>query len=396
MSMNLNIKHFKTNIYSLFICLLCTMPIVDSISGAFHESYPIGQVYRLFFFAYIMILLIKVSGKSFLYVIIPFSVLLILQILTSVSGGYVVKSVQDTIKLFTPIMMIILFKVLFDRGKIHWDIFYNIFDLWSVLYPILIIIPSVSGLSSHAYDSSVGYKGFFYAINEVSFIMSCLVIYRFYALTKSINLKTIFLLGLNTICLILMGTKTGYASVAVGTVFFAISFFKERKVGKKIKIIGFVIASVICIFLFSDRIEVMTSGIFERWYYQRQLSYSTTDFLFSMRLRRIEEAFEIFFSGIYFPFGWGFGGELAGLPNVEMDFLDLLFRTGIVGFVFVVGFYFTAIRSFLFKNMWGTIIAIWSIALSFGAGHVLFYGQSGMMLALNMMVALVIYREKFY
>lgn len=35
----------------------------------------------------------------------------------------------------------------------------------------------------------------------------------------------------------------------------------------------------------------------------------------------------------------------------------------------------------------GVAIIIWSLALSFGAGHVLFYGQSGMMLAANIILA---------
>lgn len=39
-----------------------------------------------------------------------------------------------------------------------------------------------------------------------------------------------------------------------------------------------------------------------------------------MRLRRLEDAFNIYMDGNYLMFGWGLGGELAGFPNMEMDF----------------------------------------------------------------------------
>ena len=81
--------------------------------------------------------------------------------------------------------------------------------------------------------------------------------------------------------------------------------------------------------------------------------------------------------------GWGFAGEANGFPNMEMDFLDLLFRTGLVGFCIVCMFYVRKFCDVSKKSLWGALIIIWSIALSFGAGHVLFYGQSGMMLAFN-------------
>ena len=143
-----------------------------------------------------------------------------------------------------------------------------------------------------------------------------------------------------------------------------------------------------------NRIAAMTAGIFERWLYQRQLSYSTTDFLFSMRLRRLQDAFTTFFNGMYLPFGWGFGGELNGMENIEMDFIDLLLETGIVGFVYVLAFYGRKVKNILKSNLWSAVIVLWSFLLSFGAGHVLFYGQSGMMLALNIVYASLISKAK--
>ena len=60
---------------------------------------------------------------------------------------------------------------------------------------------------------------------------------------------------------------------------------------------------------------------------------------------------------------------------------------GIIGFLYVILFYGKEVIKVARKNMWGLLIVCWSLALSFGAGHVLFYGQSGMMLAANIILA---------
>lgn len=388
--MKISLKHSKINKYSLLIGLLYIMPIVDSISGFFHDIYPIGQFYRIVFFVYVSFLLMNSSMKTATGLIGAFLGFLIIQTLVSLPGGYAVKSIQDTIKLFTPILMVSLFQSLLSKGRIRRESFFNLLNCWSIVYPPLIIIPSVLGLNNYAYEGSVGWKGFFFAINEISFIISSLVIYRFYKLSQSINIKELCLLGLNVVCLIGMGTKTGYATIAVGIITFGIFFFREKKASKRLKIIGISFLVVIIAFLVRDRVVEMTNLIFERWFYQRQISYSTTDFLFSMRLRRISVAFSDFWDGFYLLFGWGFGGELAGKLNIEMDFIDLVLRTGIIGFFYVSIFYIRKIKYALKNNLWGTVIVVWSFALSFGAGHVLFYGQSGMMLALNITFASII------
>ena len=78
------------------------------------------------------------------------------------------------------------------------------------------------------------------------------------------------------------------------------------------------------------------------------------------------------------------------MENIEMDFIDLLLETGIVGFVYVLAFYGRKAKNIMKNNLWSAWIILWSFALSFGAGHVLFYGQSGMMLALNIIYATLI------
>lgn len=378
------------NIYSLIFVFLYLMPFVDSLSGAFHDKYPIGQVYRFLFFIVTLCLLLCVSSRVFGLIVSSFCIFVMLQIIVSFSGGYVIKSIQDTIKLFTPIVLISLLQISIKKKKIHCDSIFVLLDFWSLVYPLLIIIPYALGLGVNAYDNSVGAKGFFYAINEISFILSSLVLYRFYVLANRLTISAVFIMGMDVLCLLMMGTKTGYATVVVGSLVLFWNILKERNCRKIYKNIVFISVSLILILFLSKRLLLLFSSIFDRWSYQRYLSNSTLDFLFSMRLRRLSEAFRSFFDDFYFLFGWGLGGELAGKINVEMDFIDLLLRTGALGFCFVFILYFFYVKKVFGRSLWGTIIVMWSFALSFGAGHVLFYGQSGMMLAINIVYSIVI------
>ena len=386
------VKRKKITAYNALIGLYISMPIIDSISGAYHDVYPVGQIYRLVVMAYMIILLGKNSDKEFVKVMIPFAIFVLVQIL--ISDAYLVKSIQSTLKLFTPIITIELFRVLIRKQKIHNEDVLLILDIWSVLYPLMILVPGAFGIGINAYDGSIGWEGFFYATNEISFILSSLVMYLFWKFENVGNIKSIVTLAANCLCVVLMGTKTGYLTIILFSIIFVFELFKDGKQNKIIRVSILLLLLLGMIILNFSKIMNMASAIYERWLFQRSISYSVTDFLFSMRLRRLEDAFNIYMDGNYLMFGWGLGGELAGFPNMEMDFLDILFRMGIIGFLYVILFYGKEVIKVARKNMWGLLIVCWSLALSFGAGHVLFYGQSGMMLAINFIFTLYILKTK--
>lgn len=388
-------KHkIEVTLNSFLLGLYFIMPFVDFVSGAFHDIYPIGQIYRIVIYIYMLMLLAKNSKKKFVWIIVPFLIFLIIQSIVSIT--YLIKSVQDVIKLFIPITAITLFDVLIKKQKLEKESIFKLLDAWSIFYPLLIIIPGILGIGTNAYDGAVGWKGFFYAVNEISFIMSSLVMYLFWKLQNKIDIKTLIVLGINCICIVLMGTKTGYVTIAFFGLVFLISFIRERNLKKQLKAWFLLVIAVVLLFISHKKIQELTTGIFERWKYQRGLSYSTVDFLFSMRLRRWKDAVTTFTNGFHIVFGWGLGGEQAGFPNLEMDFFDLLFRTGLIGFCYICVYYYRKVKVISKNNLWGLLILLWSLVLSFGAGHVLFYGQSGMMLAISFVYASLIGGEKIF
>ena len=380
-------------LYSLLLGLYTLMPLVDSMSGAFHDVYPIGQIYRIVIFIYMFVLLARNSRKEFLHVLIPFMMFIVIQYM--ISSGYRTKSIQDVVKLFTPIIAINLLKILLNKREINKKSILRVLNVWSIVYPLLIIIPGILGLGENAY-AGIGWKGYFYAVNEISFIMSSLVMYRTWRLYEDLNIRNVLILGMSCFSIAMMGTKTGYATIVVFGVLFVALYLNNANYKKLLRLLAFLVLLLTVAMLGFEKMKELTAAIFDRWVYQRDVySYSTIDFLTSHRLRRFTKAFSIFFEGKpWYPFiGWGFGGEIAGFPNLEMDFPDLLFRTGFFGLLYVCLFYIRKTLNVCKKNLWGLFIIMWSMALAFGAGHVIFYGQSGMMLALNCTYVMFTERE---
>ena len=110
------VKRLRFNVYTILLALLLIMPIVDTISGALHDMVPVGQVYRFFLLILMLVILAQNSQKKFAIVNTMLLLFTILQ--TVVSGVDIFNGVKDIIKLFTPIIMIVLMELLIIEKKI--------------------------------------------------------------------------------------------------------------------------------------------------------------------------------------------------------------------------------------------------------------------------------------
>lgn len=376
---------YRCSSLRLILCALYIMPFVDSLSGAFHDTYPIGKIYRTALFLFLYFVLANVSAKNFAIMAVSFVTFLVAQI--GVCGGFSGALVSDLVKLFLPLVLIDLMWVLLAQEKIEHKNINLLINFWSVAYPILLIIPFLLKVGNSAYEDGVGSKGFFYSTNEISFIFSCLVMFRIWKLFQNLCLMNVLMLGLNAFCILLIGTKTGYITVALFAVIYGLSVLRKHK-RFELEVLSFlVLALAFFVLLFSNKILLLLGDIIGRWQWQKQISLSLSDFLFSMRLRKLDDALAQFDGVITVLFGSGFANRRFEVVNMEMDFLDVLFRTGFLGFFFVISFYGWRMVDFFKKNFWGVMMTLWMLALSFGAGHVLFYGQSGMMLAVMFVLA---------
>lgn len=378
----MKIKYTKYNLLSFFLLL---MPIIDTLSG-FTSKHIIGQLYRLCFFSFLLIGIFEITSSMIILFLTWAVGLLCMQF--AVGGQYAIENIQQTIKLLTPMVIIILAS---EKSSFIKNIdIKKIINGWSVLYPATILIPYVLGMQVSSYDGSLGVKGFYYATNEISFVLCTVVIIKFVDFAEGMKVFDLGVLGANVLCIALLGTKSGYMTLAILLLSYILKITLEKRKTKKIimRRLFYVFLALVAICLVWNIFESEILGLIERWRWLRvHSSNSAMDFLTSNRIRRIGRGFGIWINTRWwFPFfGWGFAGETVGFVNCEMDIVDLLFRTGLYGFVGVFAIYSLIIYRKIKWEFWNSIILMLALIMIFFAGHILFYGASGMALGVLIM-----------
>lgn len=366
--------------------ILTIMPVVDTVSGIFTPvgiaSINMGQVYRIVVFLVLLYSLVFRYFNKVKYVVVVSLLLILLQL--ALYAGNFMTILSNMIKLLTPIYIFELMYLCYRSNTENKKRFCKVLDCYSILYPIMFVLPMVFNITVVApYDGTTGYKGAFYAVNEISFVFSVIVMYLFVKLSIEIKLINMIKLLLNCVCISMLGTKSAYLTLLLFA--FAFLFSALFKAGQRFKkwiiVICFIISIIIAFSIFKEQIL----NIYNRWVWQRNvISTSSLDFLTSGRVRRIEEGLDIFSSNIlYIVFGWGLGNSILHI-GLEMDFLDLLFGVGIIGFM-VIGIIYT--RFLVCKcrfSFWNRLMLVTGIILCCFAGHIIYYGQSGMALGMLM------------
>lgn len=379
----------KINDRSTLLGVLTIMPIIDTLSGWITPvgefAFNIGQVYRSIVFVILFYMYMKYdirNAKNFIYVIL---IIFTTQIIPNLA--YTSEIVVAIIKMLAPILIFFTLIKCIDKNIITRKDIYALLYRYAILYPMMFIFPKIFNISTEAvYDGKTGYKGLFYAQNEISFVLSTIFMYLVFQLDNKIKKEYIILCMMNVACMAVLGTKS---SVLVIIIFFGFFLLKTifSKTKKKIvrRWITILIAILIGIITYNLLYEFLIDN-FNRWIWQKNyVSRSTLDFLSSGRINRIKAGFEIFINNPwYFIFGWGIGLSYLYV-NTEMDFFDMLFGLGIINFIIIMIIYGNCLfrKCRILKNgFWNKLIIVTTVILCLFAGHVLYYGQSGMALGI--------------
>lgn len=376
----------RVSVQRIFILLLMVMPLVDTFNGMFirnnNSIMNIGQVYRIIVFVFLLLLFKNIKKQLAAILIILFSIFCLVQVLLPVP--YYISNVILCLKLFIPIFMIFVFEGSIKNNKILFQDIIKVFDVISLITPFTIIVPYLFRTGYRTYDGSAGYLGFYFATNEISFVISVCVMYLVTRLDTLAGWKYLFLLVLNVSSVLLIGTKSALAVVAACVFLYIFRFIIKNKRGslKKLFIILVVITSIITGFrLFADNLN----SVYMRWLYGRQQNPNTSFlfFLTSGRTGRIGNAWEKFHNGLVTQilFGWGLAGGNYAKPYVEMDYFDLLFSVGWIGLIVILLLYIYCLKS-ININFWSLIFLFFAFVLIFAGGHILYAGLGGMMNAL--------------
>ena len=370
----------------IFYLLFLPLPIVDSLNGMINGGgnegiFSLGMLYRLLVITCCFVVLFSnIITKKNIHI---FLFIIILIILPHIFDLTETSFLSLSIKTLLPILCIEVFRKTSSHLSIT-NTLEKLINTWALLFPITILIPFFLGIGFQTYgNQDVGYKGFYFAQNDLNFVLSLL----FFLICKNLfyhvsifNITKFSLLG---ICIILLGMKSGYILMVFSIIYWIIC--SKMTLFKRLFIVITILAGSLVIFPYLSN---SINAVINRWTYFFQTSDSFVSFFSSGRVERIPEAFSFLSTEnsnplwILFGSGTQYSDCLAPFGLVEMDIFDLFFQFGLFGTLFITIYYVNILFYKIPTNyQYLKIALLMSFALSIAAGHVINSALSSMVFA---------------
>ena len=343
------IKKNISNIISIFILL---SPILDLLTGiCIHTlkiNLTIGIIVRVLFLVFIALVVISIFKKKNIlipYLIIGlYFILYILGVIIYKDGVGLFNEIQGLVKVFYfPIVFIALYNIKDEIRVSKLTLFTTVF-----LYLILIFIPTLLNIGYKSYEiTKAGTLGFFNSANEVSGIISIFTPIIFIIIFNSKKIIPKILLGIMYLTVILMmGTKTPLLSLMITIGFCLIYYWIKLFKKKKYKNIG--ISLLILLIGVGGLLLVLPKTNFYK-NIETHLNYLEVDnvsevfknpelvdhFIFSQRLTFLSNKSRMYDNSALYQqtFGIGYINSGKNAKLIEMDYFDILYDHGVVGFI---------------------------------------------------------------
>ena len=412
---------------------------IISIGVIIRGSFLIAMLIYFFFFNSS-----KYKKQSIKYLIILF-LFCIMYFLTKTqlifNSSFLISELIYMFKyMYFPVTFICLIN-LFDQYKIDRKKIINIFIINLISYAILIIIPFITntGFNSYAKNKGIGVVGWFFSANEIGAILTIIFPLLYLYINKKVKLNIVLSLIIVLFSVILIGTKVAFfgclGAILVTLVYYLINFKKYKKSHFILTILLLVL-----ILLISSNLPVMKNLNKKiEWYnsnatneVQKTKEDSTTSqkenkeqkskegqekkknstkVILSSRDRLFSRIYNIYKTRNTPEklFGIGFSNR-DSINNtriekiIEMDFFDIIFRYGIIGFIiYSIPFIITAIYviKYLISNKFRLTLEQYlfgySIIIGFFAGaiagHVFSSPPVGIYIALLMVCCFDIFKS---
>lgn len=403
--MNYNISSRKEkNVYLILILTL----VIDALNGVLINYFGIdntfiGVIYRIFILMYFLLSYANKTKKNLLIVTFVF-------LFFSIQLGFCYYYFNGTLKSITfdieqilrSILTIVICSSLIymiKKQKIKKEIIYKIiYDSTNILI-ILYIIGLLFGIGSSTYGDA-GYKSLFNANNALNITVIILFIFEFelyFKERRKINILKSFIL---IIILILLGSKSSFIFIIL---YFLLRLLLEKNLKKLFKILFLICLSIIImtlvikLFFYSEFVDIMNRQIY--FFMKEQDNRSLSTFFLSGRNILLKSGIEYIKDNMNFvTLILGFGSYnmqinianymgVYSFKNIEMDFFDILFSTGLIGILITFGYSINIFLKNFYKSIkskkFDSIIAfICVIIFSFYGGHVFTDSMSSTFLAL--------------
>lgn len=387
----------KKNFNTLLIIFILLQPILDLITGigihVWKVNLTIGIIIRILFLIFMIysVLFVYKKKQNFIYygLLIIYGLFYLTGIFLYKDGIGVFEEIQGLCRVFYfPVLLISLYSV-------KEEIRISKMTLMTVLVTCLvcILIPNCLNLGFASYEiTKEGTLGFFNSANEISGIISLLtpiMLLIFINCKKIISILIISIIYLFVILTI--GTKTPLLSLGI-TIFFAYLWFIYKEIKqKRIKRIGL---SLIALIIFVTGITLILPRTNFYKNIKTHLDYLKLDnitevfqdealidhFIFSQRLTFLKDRQQDYKSATTYQklFGIGYLDGAKEAKAVEMDYFDIYYSHGLIGFIIYFGIYgyiFYLImkerKCLDFTQYMLYVSIILSIFLSFFTGHII-------------------------
>ena len=389
-------NYLKKNINIIISIFILLQPILDIITGVFlhilNINLTVGIIIKILFVLLLIYIALFVFNKKKL--IIPYFILIIYGLFYCL-GMIIYKDsslfveIQNLVKTFYfPVLLLTLYSIKDEFRISKLTLFTSLF-----MYIILIFIPTLFGIGFKSYEiTKAGTLGFYNSANEISGIISILTPIVFLVFKDDNNpiKKTIYTL-IYLVVILMMGTKTPLLSlgITVGVTFIYLWIKSiKRKDYKPIlySFIGLVIAIALLIVVipktnFYKNIEthlnyLKLDSVFEVFEDEELIDH----FIFSSRLKFLNNKARIYSNSSTYEklFGIGYINNNKTTKMIEMDYFDIFYSHGIIGFILFFSIVLPIIYKLLvdyqkrnFERFMLMTSFILIVFLSFFTGHII-------------------------
>lgn len=369
----------KKNIIKLIELFLILSPLFDMLTAFMLQilniNFTIGMVVRFIIILiciFYLIFIYKQKDKKYLLLILGgiFLYLLIFLITMVVNKDISVLLYEgkNAIKTFYFPILLITFYAIVKENKIF--ITNKTLIIVYIIYLLGIFIPDILGIGFDSYEiSKTGSIGFFNTANEISAIISILMpFFLLYLYEKKNFVLTVLLIGVLVFDILSIGTKGPLLSfvIIIGVILFIYIIYLVKE--KLYKMLSFLLV-LLFLFIVFINIYLPRTAFYEN--IKIHLDFLGVDnvmdvftdyelfdhFVFSSRLKFLGNTFDNYKSSSILEkiFGIGYienyGEENSTTKMIEMDYFDILFRHGIVGFAVYMGIFGYFIYQ-AFKNIY--------------------------------------------
>ena len=385
--MNFVSEKGDANKFEIFLLIFITLqPIIDVLTTLslefFSSAATLGVFLRflVMFACIIYIILYQIKNKKskiFLYLATLAIVLVI-----NFAINYFIKDsfiLMDEVKFLGKIVyaqiMLFTFIIFFKttgKSSINKTLKYMLYAL--LIFDFVMVISIATNTSLTAYDwTKIGYTGWFYAANDLGAILAILFpISLMIAIFKSKSLSSIYYwipVLLTGYSLLMLGTKVGYGALLIGLVAaVVICFIKWFKKADKLFRINGIISIILLVALivgtpftpiFNNtfaHMELLGIDFNNKWIRKNKKKRlkrrkqnnkpkiereQVENLILSSREQYLKAHQDQFKAAPISQklFGMGYAGNYTNEAKmIEMDFYDLFYSLGIIGFITYIGF----------------------------------------------------------